>query len=131
MNTHSLKLYDAKSGGTMDQNNKLRKFQTAVFAEVEMKASKIIEEAEIYKATEIEKNNNFQFQKASEEINKSTQDIKKKLKDKAFAKAVDRDQIKSSAEELGVELTEHIQTVIDSLVTREAELKEEGLSLID
>jgi len=57
--------------------------------------------------------------------------VKKKLKDKAFAKAVDRDQIKRSAEEMGVDLTEHIQTVIDALVTREEELKEYGLSLID
>lgn len=57
--------------------------------------------------------------------------VKKKLKDKAFAKAVDRDQIRSSAQELGVELTEHIQTVIDALVKREKELKEQGLSLIE
>lgn len=57
--------------------------------------------------------------------------VKKKLKDKAFAKAVDREQIKQSAQELGVDLTEHIQTVIDSLVQREEELQKEGLSLIE
>lgn len=57
--------------------------------------------------------------------------VKKKLKDKAFAKAVDRGQIKKSAEELGVELSEHIQTVINALTEREEELKKEGLSLID
>lgn len=56
--------------------------------------------------------------------------VKKKLKDKAFAKAVDRDRIARSAEELGIELTEHIQTVIDALVQREIDLKEDGLSLI-
>ncbi|WIF95218.1 HDIG domain-containing metalloprotein [Caminicella sporogenes] len=56
--------------------------------------------------------------------------VKKKLKDKAFAKAVDREQIKQGAQELGVDLTEHIQTVIDSLVQREEELQKEGLSLI-
>ncbi len=56
--------------------------------------------------------------------------IKKKLKDKAFAKAVDRDQIKKGAEELGEDLTDHIQTVIDSLVQREEELKKMGESLI-
>jgi len=56
--------------------------------------------------------------------------IKKKLKDKAFAKAVDRDRIARSAEELGIDLTEHIQTVIDALVQREVHLKEEGLSLV-
>lgn len=57
--------------------------------------------------------------------------VKKKLKDKAFAKAINREQIKKSADELGVDLTEHIQTVIDALVQREEELKEQGLSLID
>lgn len=56
--------------------------------------------------------------------------VKKKLKDKAFAKAVDREQIKKSAEELGVDLTEHIQNVIDSLVKREEELNSMGESLI-
>ncbi|SHK27140.1 HDIG domain-containing metalloprotein [Paramaledivibacter caminithermalis] len=56
--------------------------------------------------------------------------VKKKLKDKAFAKAVDREQIKRSAEELGVDLTEHIQTVIDSLIQREDELSQIGMSLI-
>ncbi|WP_432662291.1 HDIG domain-containing protein [Wukongibacter baidiensis] len=57
--------------------------------------------------------------------------VKKKLKDKAFAKAVNRDQIKKGADEMGVDLTEHIQTVIDALVQREAELQEQGLSLIE
>lgn len=56
--------------------------------------------------------------------------VKKKLKDKAFAKAINRDQIHSSAEEIGVELSEHIQIVIDALVTREKELNEMNLSLI-
>ncbi|MBF8982357.1 HDIG domain-containing protein [Lutibacter sp. B2] len=57
--------------------------------------------------------------------------IKKKLKDKAFAKAINRDQIKTSAEELGMDLTEHIQTVVDAVVLREQELNEMGLSLIE
>lgn len=56
--------------------------------------------------------------------------VKKKLKDKAFAKAVNRDQIRSSAEELGIELGEHIQIVIDAIVEREKELNELDLSLI-
>jgi len=57
--------------------------------------------------------------------------VKKKLKDKAFAAAVDRQSITSSAEELGVEIGEHIQNVIDGLVEHEAFLKEQGWSLID
>ncbi len=45
--------------------------------------------------------------------------VKKKLKDKKFAAAVSRDDIRQGAEELGVELDALIQTVIDGM-TREA-----------
>lgn len=41
--------------------------------------------------------------------------VKKKLKDKAFAAAVNRDDIRRGAEELGVDMTEHIQLCIDAL----------------
>lgn len=41
--------------------------------------------------------------------------VKKKLKDKSFAAAVDRDGIRRGIEELGVDPTEHIQTCIDAL----------------
>jgi putative nucleotidyltransferase with HDIG domain len=41
--------------------------------------------------------------------------VKKKLKQKAFAAAVNREEIVEGAQELGVELDEHIQTVIEAL----------------
>jgi len=41
--------------------------------------------------------------------------VKKKLKDKAFAAKVDRDEIRAGAELLGVPLDEHIDFVIDAL----------------
>ncbi|MEA2206828.1 MAG: hypothetical protein QOE77_3604 [Blastocatellia bacterium] len=41
--------------------------------------------------------------------------VKKKLKDKAFARTVNRDDIRQGVEELGVDLGEHIQFVIDTL----------------
>ena len=41
--------------------------------------------------------------------------VKKKLKDKAFARSVNRDDIHQGVEELGVTLDEHIQFVIDAL----------------
>lgn len=41
--------------------------------------------------------------------------VKKKLKDKAFARQVNRDDIYKGAEEVGVSLDEHIQLVIDAL----------------
>ena len=41
--------------------------------------------------------------------------VKKKMKQKAFAAAVNRDDIVRGAEDLDVELGEHIQTVIDAM----------------
>jgi putative nucleotidyltransferase with HDIG domain len=41
--------------------------------------------------------------------------VKKKMKDSSFAAAVSRDDIRDGAEELGVELTEHIDFVIDAM----------------
>jgi putative nucleotidyltransferase with HDIG domain len=41
--------------------------------------------------------------------------VKKKLKDKSFAAAVDRDQIKRGANELGIGLDEHIAVVLEAM----------------
>lgn len=41
--------------------------------------------------------------------------VKKKLKDKAFARAVSREDIIKGAEELGVEMDDHIQFCIDAM----------------
>ena len=51
--------------------------------------------------------------------------VKKKLKDKAFARSVNRDDIKQGVDELGVDLDEHIRFVIDALrpVQKEIGLK--------
>jgi len=46
--------------------------------------------------------------------------VRKKLKDKAFAAAVSREDIHQGAEELGIDLTEHIGNVIEAM-SREAE----------
>ena len=56
--------------------------------------------------------------------------VRKKMKDKAFARAVNREEIASGAEALGIDLMTHIQTVIDALKVREDALKAEGLSLL-
>jgi predicted hydrolase (HD superfamily) len=41
--------------------------------------------------------------------------VKKKLKDKAFARNVSREDIQKGVEELGVPLDEHIRFVIDAM----------------
>ncbi len=48
--------------------------------------------------------------------------VKKKMKQKAFAAAVNRDDIVRGAEDLGVEIGEHIQLVIDAMAQRADEL---------
>ncbi len=57
--------------------------------------------------------------------------VKKKLKDKAFAKAVDRQQMATAVEELGIDMNEHIETMIEALRDGEERLQQQGLSLID
>jgi putative nucleotidyltransferase with HDIG domain len=48
--------------------------------------------------------------------------VKKKLKTPAFAAAIDRDQMRRSAEDLGVDFDEHIQRVIAAMEARGEEL---------
>ena len=48
--------------------------------------------------------------------------VLKKMKDKAFARAVNREDIKKGAEELGIPLEEHIQFCISSMRKNKEEL---------
>lgn len=48
--------------------------------------------------------------------------VRKKLKDKAFAAKVERDEVRAGPELLAVELGEHIQLVIDALKPHAGEL---------
>jgi putative nucleotidyltransferase with HDIG domain len=57
-----------------------------------------------------------------------TASVKRKLKDKAFARSVSRDDIRSGAQELGVDLDEHIGFCIAAMQSRAAELGLEGQS---
>ena len=41
--------------------------------------------------------------------------VKKKMKDKAFARNVNRDDIRTGAEEIGLELTEHLDNIIEAM----------------
>ena len=54
--------------------------------------------------------------------------VKKKLKDKAFARTVNRDDIRQGVAELGVDLDEHIRFVIDALRPVQKEI---GLNTIN
>ncbi len=48
--------------------------------------------------------------------------VKKKMKDKAFAKSVSREEIVQGAEEMGVDLLEHVEFVRASLAASEKDL---------
>jgi predicted hydrolase (HD superfamily) len=48
--------------------------------------------------------------------------VRKKMKDKAFARSVNRDDIPNGAQELGVELEEHIAFCIEALKAIAGEL---------
>ncbi len=48
--------------------------------------------------------------------------VKKKLKDKAFARGVSRDDIRQGVEEMGVDLDQHIQFLLEALRPVEREL---------
>lgn len=49
--------------------------------------------------------------------------VKKKLKTKSFAAKVERDEIQAGVDHLGVDLTEHIQFIINVLEANKEELK--------
>jgi predicted hydrolase (HD superfamily) len=51
--------------------------------------------------------------------------VRKKMKDKAFARGVSREDVINGAQELGVDLDEHINFVIGAMQARSADL---GLS---
>lgn len=51
-----------------------------------------------------------------------TKGVRKKMKDKAFARAVNRDDITRGAAELGVDLDEHIEFCIRAMQARASEL---------
>jgi putative nucleotidyltransferase with HDIG domain len=55
--------------------------------------------------------------------------VKKKMKDKAFARAVNRDEIREGADLLGVEFDEHVRTVIDAMAGIARQLGLEGIEL--
>jgi predicted hydrolase (HD superfamily) len=48
--------------------------------------------------------------------------VRKKMKDKAFARGVSREDVMLGAQELGVELEEHIRFVVDAMRGAAAEL---------
>ncbi len=51
-----------------------------------------------------------------------TKSVKKKLKQPSFAAAVDREEVRRGAEELGIDFDEHVQFVIDAMAERADEL---------
>jgi putative nucleotidyltransferase with HDIG domain len=59
-----------------------------------------------------------------------TPSVKRKLKDKGFARAVNRDDILNGAKEMGVDLDEHITFCIEAMKARAAELGLAGTAAV-
>ena len=60
----------------------------------------------------------------------TSKSVKKKLKDKAFARAVDRDELQKGADELEIDMTLLIDYLIDGIIKREEYLNTIGKSLL-
>ncbi len=58
--------------------------------------------------------------------NQSVKSLKKKFKDKAFARGVNRDDVVRGAEDLGVELWEHVAFVLSAMQDRAETLELDG-----
>ncbi len=56
--------------------------------------------------------------------------VKKKMKDKAFARAVNRDELLSSMEALDMEFAEHIDIIVNGLMEHEEKIKADGYTLL-
>ncbi len=56
--------------------------------------------------------------------------VKKKMKDKAFARAVDREELMSSMEELGMEFNEHIDIIVNGLMAHEEMISQDGYTML-
>ena len=56
--------------------------------------------------------------------------VKKKIKDKAFAKAVNREELIASMEDLGMELGEHVVIIVKGLTEHEQKIAIQGYSVL-
>ncbi len=56
--------------------------------------------------------------------------VRKKFKDKAFARAISRENAEAAVAEMGITLEEHIENLIVGMGKRELELNAEGMSLL-
>jgi len=57
--------------------------------------------------------------------------VKKKMKDKAFAKAVNREELTQSREAMGIEFNEHVDIIVAGLLAEEALIQESDYSLLN
>lgn len=56
--------------------------------------------------------------------------VKKKMKDKAFAKAVNREELTASIVPLDIEFAKHVDVIVNGLMAHEEVIKKDGYSLL-
>lgn len=62
-------------------------------------------------------------------IGMTSKSVRKKMKSPSFAAAVDRDDLRRGAEELGIDFDEHVEVVIAALAARSEELMSSGATV--
>ena len=96
----------------MDQSTKLKKFEAAVLSEINVKTELITSEAQAFKLSELEKNNDEQLLNAYTTIQKKSQEIKKKLKSEVAKFGLD------SKRAVLVKRNEITQNIFDDVTAR-------------
>ncbi len=56
--------------------------------------------------------------------------VKKKMKDKAFAKAVNREEMMSAMEEMNMDFAEHVDIIVNGLILHEEIVAKDGYELL-
>lgn len=111
----------------VDESQKLSKFQTAVYAEVDIKTAQIRHEAELYKEQELERNKDRQLDLSYNQIHKKSDEIKKQCKSDVAKFSI---EAKHSVLLKRNEITQRIQNNVGAMLTEFAETPEYATYLV-
>lgn len=111
----------------VDESQKLSKFQTAVYAEVDMKTAQIRHDAELYKERELERNKDQQLDISYNQIQKKSDEIKKQCKSDVAKFSI---EAKHSVLLKRNEITQRVQNNVTKALTEFAKSPEYATYLV-